>query len=158
MKIRSAGVFDAEAICRLVNYYAEQGKMLHRSLESLYGSLRAFRVAEDDGQIVGCVAVDVFWADLAEVRSLAVAAEKIGRGIGGDLLQAAVEDARSFGVRRLFTLTYEKEFFERHGFAVVERETLPDKVWRECIACPKIDACDEIAMMLYIEQGRPDDG
>ena len=135
----------------MVNYYAERGKMLHRSLESVYDSLRAFIVAEDtNGSLLGCTAIDIFWADLAEVRSLAVRCDERGRGVGSALVRAAISDARRIGVRRLFALTYERKFFERHGFKVVERRMLPEKVWRVCIACPKVDACDEIAMILQL--------
>lgn len=155
MQIRPAQAADAQAICDLVNYYAERGLMLHRSLESVYDSLREFHVAEDaDGQIVGCIAVDVFWADLAEVKSLAVAANSRGDGAGRELLQAAIEDARGLGIRRLFALTYETAFFGKYGFAIIDRGTLPEKVWRECIACPKADACDEIAMMLHLSRSQ----
>ena len=151
MTIRHARVHDAQAICDLVNYFAERGRMLHRSLESVYASIREFLVAEEDGEVIGCVAVDVFWSDLAEGKALAVHPERRGAGIGRQLMQAAMEDARRIGVRRLFALTYEKAFFERNGFSVLDRQTLPEKVWRECLTCPKADACDEIAMMAYLE-------
>jgi len=152
MMPRFAQTVDAEAICSLINYYAERGQMLHRSMESAYNSLREFQVAiGDDGQVAGCVAVDIFWADLAEVKSLAVAPDMVGQGIGGQLLAAAIEDARRMGVKRLFTLTYEQGFFQRQGFEVIDRHDLPEKVWRECMACPKADACDEIAMMLTVK-------
>jgi len=123
--------------------------MLHRSLESAYEALREFLVAEDDnGRIVGCVAMDVFWADLAEVKSLAVSPEAQSCGVGTELVRAAVADARRLGVRRIFALTYETDFFARLGFETIDRHDLPEKVWRECIACPKVDACDETAMLL----------
>jgi len=141
---------DAPAICELINYHAERGRMLHRSLEDVYSTMRAFLVAEADGQTVGCVAVAVTWTDLAEVRSLAVAPQWLGRGVGSALLAAAIDDARRLGVRKLFALTYEKDFFARRGFEVLDRQTLPEKVWRECIACPKRDCCDETAMMLTL--------
>jgi amino-acid N-acetyltransferase len=150
MTVRRAMMFDAPAICELINYHAERGRMLHRSLENIYDMLREFQVAVEDGQVAGCVAVDIFWADLAEVKSLAVAADRKGRGIGSKLLAAAVEDARTIGVQKLFALTYEKEFFASRGFQLIDRDTLPEKVWRECLACPKADACDEIAMMRYL--------
>ena len=124
--------------------------MLHRSMEAIYEMLREFQVAEDDGRVVGCVAVDVFWADLAELKSLAVADDGQGRGVGSELVRAAIDDARRLGIRKLFALTYEKEFFMAFGFEVVPRERLPEKVWLECIACPKHEACDEIAMMKYL--------
>ncbi len=151
MEIRPAHIADAAAICGLVNQYAERGLMLHRSLENVYDALREFQVAVDEkGTVLGCVAIDVFWADLAEVKSLAVAPVARGGGVGSDLLAAGMADARRLGIRRLFALTYEKAFFERHGFDVIDRSTLPEKVWRECLACPKADACDEIAMMVRL--------
>ena len=153
--IRSARAADAEAICSLVNHYAERGKMLHRSFESVYDCLRDFVVAEADGRIVGCVAVDVFWADLAEVKSLAVAPERLGQGLGKQLVGAGIAEARRLGIARLFALTYEKDFFASLGFEVVDRDCLPEKVWRECIGCPKVDACDEIAMILRLERPSP---
>jgi amino-acid N-acetyltransferase len=151
MRIRPALVSDAPDICSLVNHYAELGRMLHRSLESVYMHLRDFVVArDDDGTMLGCVAMTLFWADLAEVKSLAVAPEARGKGVGGRLVEAAVDDARRLGVKRVFALTYEKDFFLRQGFSVIDRDTLPEKVWRECFACPRFDACDEIAMMRRI--------
>lgn len=156
MTIRPARISDAADICDAVNYYAERGRMLHRSLESVYDALREFHVAVDDARrIVGCIAVDIFWADLAEIKSLAVRPAACGAGVGGELMRAGIADARRLGVRRLFSLTYERAFFERHGFAVIDRHALPEKVWRECIACPKVDACDEIAMMLTLDAPDP---
>ena len=125
--------------------------MLHRSLESAYDCLREFQVAERDGRVVGCVAVAVYWGDLAEIKSLAVAADRHGQGLGAKLLAAAVADARRLGVVKLFALTYETDFFAARGFATIDRDTLPEKVWRECRACPKCDACDEIAMLLDLQ-------
>ena len=151
MIIRPACISDAAAICGLINYYAERDRMIHRSLESVYDTLREFCVAEIDGEVVGCVAVDIFWADLAEVKSLAVSPDHLRKKIGSKLLFSAIEDAKNIGVKKLFTLTYEKDFFAQHSFKTIKRETLPEKVWRECIACPKADACDEIAMMLNFD-------
>ena len=149
--IRPARVPDAPRICELVNYYAERGLMLHRSQENTYECLRDFLVVEDtDGLIIGCVAVAVFWSDLAEVRSMAVSPDRTGRGIGSRLLAKAIANAQQLGIRRIFTLTYEKDFFARKGFEVIDRQQLPEKVWRACVSCPKADACDEIAMMLQI--------
>lgn len=157
MDVRNARVADAPAICELVNHYAERGQMLHRSLESVYDALREFIVAENDGgEVVACAAMDLFWADLAELKSLAVSPDHRGLGIGRLLVKKAIEDARALGVSRLFALTYEKEFFEKLGFHVIDKSALPEKVWRECISCPKADSCDEIALMLVMndEDGR----
>jgi amino-acid N-acetyltransferase len=155
MLIRKARMSDALSICEIVNYHAERGRMLHMSMESTYERLRNFLVAEDEGEIVGCAAVELAWADLAELRSLAVSPSFARRGIGKKLVQAAVEDARAVGVRRLFALTYEKDFFERCGFSIIDRQELPSKVWRVCIACPRRTACDETAMMRVLTEAAP---
>ncbi len=149
--VRPAGMSDAEAIHGLINYYAEKGRMLHRSLESIFESLRDFLVCCRDGKVLGCVAVPVSWKDLGEVRSLAVAPDSMDRGIGRQLMQQAIEDAGALGLKNLFTLTYEQEFFEKFGFRVVAKESLPSKVWRDCLYCPRADNCDETAMILEID-------
>jgi len=139
---------DAEAITALVNYYAERELMLHRSLESVYESVRDFLVYSLNGKVVGCVALKLLWRDLGEIRSLAVAADQQGKGVGGALVKEAVAQARQLGLERVFALTYETGFFAKLGFRVVDKDTLPTKVWRDCIHCPKADACDETAMVL----------
>ncbi len=145
---RPARVNDVPAIFELINEYAERSIMLHRSLQSLYESLRDFIVAQDDGgKIVGCVALDIFWADLAEIKSLAAAPDTRGKGVGFGLVGAAVAEAEKLGIGKLFALTYEQDFFIRQSFEVIDRNDLPEKVWRECFACPRVDNCDEIAMM-----------
>ncbi len=141
---------DATAICEIVNHHAERGRMLHRSLEAVYERLRNFVVAEIDGTIVGCVAIEIIWTDLAEVKSLAVHPDYLGNRIGRQLVAAAVNDARALGVKRLFALTYEESFFIRQGFRTIDREQLPHKVWSDCAACPKREACDEIAMIMEV--------
>ncbi|MBN1555702.1 MAG: N-acetyltransferase [Phycisphaerae bacterium] len=155
MNIRHARISDAPAMVALINYYAERGRMLHRSLESVYDCIREFLVAEEGGAVLGCVAIDVFWANLAEIKSLAVAQEARGKGVGKALVAAAAKDAARIGVTRLFALTYERGFFEACGFAVVGKDALPEKVWRECFICPKKDNCDEIPMIRDIQDLTP---
>src|SRR5208282_4382392 len=95
----------------------------------------------------GCVAMSVLWADLAEVRSLAVDEEFRGRGIGRRLVQWSADEAVRLQIRKLMALTYEQTFFEKLGFEVVPKESLPLKVWSDCVRCPKRNNCDEIAMV-----------
>jgi len=149
--VRSAKVSDAEAICALVNHHAERGKMLHRSLESIYRSLRDFLVFSEGPRVLGCLALPVMWKDLGEIRSLAVAEGHQGRGIGKALVDRAVADAGALGLKRLFALTTEEAFFGRFGFRAVDRQTLPTKIWSDCIHCPRAGACDEVALVLDLD-------
>lgn len=145
--IRSATIHDVPRIQEIINSHAELGKMLFKSYAQLYEDLRDFGVYEEDGEVVGCVALTIIWADLSEVRSLAVDDLCRGRGIGKQLVLWAIDEARRLGIRRLMSLTYEQAFFEKLGFVVVPKETLPLKVWSDCVRCPKQDGCDEIAMV-----------
>jgi amino-acid N-acetyltransferase len=145
--IRSARLSDVPRIQEIINSHAELGKMLFKSYAQLYEDLRDFAVYESDGEIAGCVALGIIWADMAEVRSLAVDAGHHGKGIGRALVEWCVSDARRLGVRKLMSLTYEQRFFEKLGFIVVTKESLPLKVWSDCVRCPKNLNCDEIAMV-----------
>lgn len=145
--LRKATTADVNAIHQLVNAYAEQGLMLRRSLSQLYEGVRDFHVVEEDGRVIACAAVHVSWRDLAEIRSLAVAPEYQGRGHGRRLVQACLDEAASLGISRVFALTYVPELFERMGFQRVEKALLPRKVWTECIYCPKLTQCDEVAVV-----------
>ena len=121
--------------------------MLFKSYAQLYESLRDFAVFERDGNVLGCTALAIIWADLAEIRSLAVDDAYRGRGIGSRLVQWTIDEARRLQIRRIMSLTYERAFFEKFGFEVVDKDTLPLKVWSDCVRCPKRDGCDEIAMV-----------
>ena len=162
--IRSATIHDVPRIQQIINSHAELGRMLFKSLAQLYEDLRDFAVYEaepDDPsacreagggrRIVGCVALTIIWADLAEVRSLAVDDACRGRGIGSKLVQWTIEETRRLRIRKLMSLTYEQRFFEKRGFAVVEKEALPRTVWSDCVRCPKREGCDEIAMVRVLE-------
>jgi amino-acid N-acetyltransferase len=147
MNVRSAKISDVKAINALISSYAEMDRMLFRSLADIYENLQTFIVAELDGSIVGCCALEVIWSDLAEIKSLAVDGAYMGKGIGVRLVTAAVEQAAKLGVPKVFALTLEPVFFEKSGFEIVEKETLPMKVWSDCARCPKQQNCDEIAVI-----------
>jgi amino-acid N-acetyltransferase len=154
--IRPANITDVPRIQEIINSHAEFGRMLFKSLAQLYEDLRDFGVYETTGadgkpRVMGCVALTIIWADLAEVRSLAVDQAERGKGIGSKLVQWTVEEARRLRIRKLMSLTYEQRFFEKIGFVVVDKETLPLKVWSDCVRCPKRDGCDEIAMVEVLE-------
>ena len=150
--IRNATIHDVPRISDIINSHAELGKMLFKSYAQLFESLRDFAVYEDDasGEVMGCVGLSIIWADLAEVRSLAVDNSQRGKGIGSQLVQWTIEEARRLGIRRIMSLTYEQRFFEKLGFVVVAKESLPLKVWSDCVRCRKNENCDEIAMVLTL--------
>jgi len=151
--LRKAKVSDVKVIHRLINGSAAKGEMLPRSLMSLYSSLRDFYVYVDDtsGTIVGVCAMHIFWENLAEVRSLFVKEEFRRKGIARKLVEACMSEAVTLDLMRIFTLTYQTEFFKSVGLEVVDRNTLPEKIWSDCFKCPKYpDYCDEIAMVIEL--------
>ena len=147
-RARKADVADAQAIHDLINLYAQRGDMLPRTMGEVYENLRDFVVVRDADRLLGCVALHIVWADLAEVKSLAVPEDAQTRGIGSLLVNAAVDEARRIGLERVFALTYRPAFFERLGFVQADVMTLPRKVWNECYRCPKFPSCNEIALVL----------
>ncbi|MBN1641615.1 MAG: N-acetyltransferase [Anaerolineae bacterium] len=148
MIVRRATLADVEDMHALINAYADDGWMLHKSRNKLYQNIRDFLVAEKDGQFAGCCALHVIWSDLGEIRSLAVAKAFQNNGVGRRLAIAALRDAAELRLPRVFALTYQHAFFVRLGFTEVDKATLPQKVWGECIDCPKFPNCDETAMVL----------
>lgn len=149
--IRRATMSDIPRLQALINGYAAQGVMLPRSLSSLYEHLRDYLVAEEDGRLLGCVALHVAWKNLVEIRSLAVGADRQGAGVGTRLVRTALEDARSLGAGRTFVLTYVPGFFGALGFRQVEKSDLPHKIWADCVQCIHFPDCDEVAMILDLE-------
>jgi amino-acid N-acetyltransferase len=147
MKICKAAISDVSSIHSLITSYAEQDIMLFRSLADIYEHLQTFVVAEIEEKIVGCCALDIIWADLAEIKSLAVASSHTKSGIGKKLVEAACQKAHEIGLPRVFALTLNPEFFEGLGFKKVNKETLPMKVWKECARCSKQQNCDEVAVL-----------
>ena len=146
MKVEKAALSDAKAIRALIDIYARRDKMLSRSLSYLYENIREFFVVRNDGKVVGCCALHITWSDLAEVKSLAVHPDYLGKGAGKALLNAGLNEADELGIPTVFTLTLEPEFFIKHGFKRIPKEKLPMKIWGECIQCPKYPECDEIAL------------
>lgn len=146
MIIRDARIQDVRRIHALINHYAEVERMLFASVSDIYEKLLTFTVAEVDGQVVGCCALQVLWENLAEIKSLAVDEAYFGRGIGRALTQGCMDKARDLGLAKVFTLTLEPVFFEKLGFERVQKGALPMKVWSDCANCSKQDHCDEIAL------------
>lgn len=149
--LRKATINDVHQIKNLVNSYAEKNLMLPRSLSELYDNIRDFYVYEEDGKIIGCGALHVTWEDYGEILSLAVEPSRTMQGIGSKILKACLKEAHSLGIRKVITLTYAPDFFEKHGFKRVKKTTLPHKIWGMCIKCPKFPECDEIPLMKHVD-------
>ncbi len=127
--------------------------MIRRSLAELYQSIREFLVAVDqENQVVGCVALHVFWDDLAEIRCLAVAERVQGLGIGRRLVDACWDVARELEIKSIFALTSSTGFFERCGYHQIEKAELPQAVWSECVRCPSFPNCGETALIRAVDR------
>jgi len=150
MEIRNAKTSDAAAISQLVASHAELDRMLFQPVSDVYEYLQAFKVAQVDSVIAGCCALQVVWAELGEIKALAVKEEYSSQGIGRKLVEACIGQARELGIKKIFILTLEPVFFEKMGFSHVEMNSLPMKVWSDCASCSKQDHCDEVAMAIQL--------
>lgn len=145
--VRRATAADVDAIFSLTSSMAESELMLSRSKYKIATMLPTFAVAEEEsGAIIGCGSCSILWTDLAEICALAVRRDRQGQGVGAAVVAALVEESRRLRIPKIITLTYQVKFFEKMGFAVVDKDAFPRKVWRECLECPKLEACDETAM------------
>ena len=150
--IRRATLADVEAMHALINGFAAKGMMLAKSRRQLYENIRDFWVADKIGKkrqrtLAGCGALHVIWVDLGEIRSLAVAERFQSNGIGRRLGHALLHEADMLKLPRVFALTYQQAYFERMGFRLVDKSKMPQKIWGECMDCPKFPNCDELAMI-----------
>ncbi|MGB5686173.1 MAG: N-acetyltransferase [Candidatus Electrothrix sp.] len=149
--IRPARMSDVKDIHSLLQHFSAKGLLLGRSISSLYDQLRDFVVFDDNG-IQGVCALHICWENLAEIRSLAIAEQHQGKGIGRQLVHSCLDEARSLEIGRVFTLTYQAAFFKKLGFSDIEKNDLPHKIWSDCLQCPKFPDCDEEALVWTAEE------
>ena len=152
--IRNARMGDIKEIYNLLQYFADKDLLLGRSLSSLYDQLKDFSVYvekdeddQDQEKLVGVCAFHICWDNLAEIRSLAVAEDYQGKGVGQQLVDKALTEADSYGITKVFTLTYQPEFFRKLDFKDIDKAELPHKVWSDCINCSKFPDCNEEALI-----------
>jgi amino-acid N-acetyltransferase len=138
---------DIDALHDLIQGYALQGIMLPRSKGALLRHLDSFIVAEEAGKLIGCGSLFRLGSDLVEIRSLGMADGYKGRGLGTQIVDALIAEARKLNVPKVMALTYAVPFFVKNGFQVVDKEIFPEKVWTDCVNCSKQDRCDEIAVV-----------
>ncbi len=140
---------DVHHIWELLGGYAKESLLLPRTEEDIQEKIGNFRIAELDGNFVGCVALRNYGNNLFEVRSLAVLREYVGQGIGSAIVQGLIDHMKETGMpARLFSLTYRTHFFTRLGFRIVDKSMFPDKIWSDCVICKKKDNCDETAVLM----------
>lgn len=156
MIIRKARMCDIENVHQLITHYADKGLMLARSRSMLYEGVREITVAEDQGKLLGAGMLHIIWEDLAEIRALAVHPEFQKFGIGRKLVDAFLYEARELKIHRVFALTYQSGFFLKCNFRIIPKEVLSQKVWKECINCPKFPNCDEEAVEITFFQEKPE--
>ena len=147
VKVRTARVADMLQVEPLINGFAKKELMLAKTVEQLSRNFREFVVAEHQGRIIGCAALRVYTPQLAELGSLAVDESTHGLGVGRKLVAAIEAEAARHGIGTVFALTLQDVFFQKLGYRTVHKEMFPLKVWADCRACPKLHACDEIAVV-----------
>ncbi len=148
--VRKAVMHDIPPILDLINGYAAKGVMLPRTEFELSEAIRDFTVVTLGGEPLGCGALHFYSPTLGEIRSLAVHEHAKTHGVGRKLVEALVEEAQEYELEAVFAFTYVVEFFQKVGFHEVERGALPLKAWKDCVRCPKFQACDEIAMLRFL--------
>ena len=106
---------------------------------------------ENDGEVIGIGALTILWVDLAEIRTLAVKDSFAKQGVGKKLVEHFLKEAKELGIKRVFTLTYQVDFFKKCGFTEVTKEHMPHKIWKDCLNCPKFPNCDEALMVFEVD-------
>lgn len=150
MRTRRARTSDVPAILRLIAHYSEQGLLLARTDEEIRRNIGHFLVQTNSHRVVGCLSLEKYSVDLAEIRSVAVAPVARGCGIGANLIAFALEEARESGIARVFAVTHAPQFFERQGFVASSRKLITEKIERDCCTCAKRRSCKLIAVIATV--------
>lgn len=149
--IRQARTTDVRAIRELIDVYSVDGSLLSKATVTIFEDIQEFLVAEHDGVVIGCGALHVMWEDLAEVRTLAVHPDHARQGIGSQILESLLGRARDLGVKRVFCLTFQREFFGRHGFVEIDDSPVGHDVYEQML-----QSYDEgVAEFLGLERVKP---
>jgi amino-acid N-acetyltransferase len=147
LKIEKATVRDAKHIHSLINRFAKKDEMLPRSLNEIYENIQNFFICSFRGKIIGTSALHIMWETLAEIRSIAVLEKFQNQGIGKKLITECLKEAKKLGVKKVFILTYNPEYFKNIGFKDIDKDSLPHKIWGDCLKCPKFPKCEEVAVI-----------
>jgi amino-acid N-acetyltransferase len=153
-KARRARPSDARAIHALVAHYAAQGLLLPRSETEIRAHADRFLVIVEGKTLLGCVALEPYGKELAEIRSVAVDDAARGRGLGARLIEYALAEARRRGYARVFATTHAPDIFTQHGFKAISRHFMPEKIERDCRTCPKSSHCEKLALVAVLAPER----
>ncbi len=154
--IRKASVADVPAISEIIKFHAQKGVMLQRPVARIYDNIRDYMLIEAEGDVVGCGALHIMWSDLAEIRAVALKDDYRGKGIGEPLIRSLIDEARELGIEKVFVLTYQENFFRRLGFTGIDKSELPHKIWADCINCMHFPNCNEISLILNVNDNGTD--
>jgi len=152
IKFKKATIKDAKIIHSLVNMFASKEDMLPRSLNEIYENIRDFYVCFNNDSMVGTAALHILWDDLAEIRSVSVLRKYQRQGIGRKLIKKCLHEAKIMGVNKVFALTYRPGYFKKLGFNEIDKNSLPHKIWGECLKCHKFPDCDESAVLMDLSK------
>ncbi len=151
MKFLKAKLSDIPFMQIIVKDEVENGVILYRSDDEIATNIRSYIVAKENDKLLGYGALHIHTSELAEVRSLVIDSNSRGKGIGGELVKKLLEEGKELGIKRVFTLTYQKEFFEKLGFLEIEKESLPEqKIWADCIKCKHFPVCNEVSLIINL--------
>ena len=148
---KKAKLTDIKNMQELVKPEVDNGIILNRSNDEISTNIRSYILAFENEVLVGFGALHVHAPDLAEVRSLIVKEDFRGKGVGRQIVLSLINEGKNLEIKKVFTLTYQKEFFEKNGFVEIPKESLPvHKIWADCIKCKHFPVCDEIALIINI--------
>ncbi len=150
--IRKIKISEALEVQKLIGTAVKKNKVLERSLNYIYENIRDFWVYVEDKKIVGCCGLHVVgWQSLAEIKSLVVDKSFRKKGIGTELVKRAIREARGLGIKKVFALTFSPLFFTKQGFSLIDKNSLPHKIWTECVECRYFPDCKEEAVLIEVK-------
>jgi len=151
IELKKPTLKDIVSMQKVVQEEVLNGTILYRSDDEIATNIRSYTVAKKDDELIGYGALHIHTKDLAEIRSLVIAKEHRGKGIGAKIVKSMLEEARALKLKDIFTLTYQKEFFERLGFCEIPKESLPEqKIWADCIKCKHFPICNEVSLIINL--------
>ncbi|RXJ60081.1 N-acetyltransferase [Candidatus Marinarcus aquaticus] len=152
IKTYKPNLTDIVAMQQLVKTEVEKGIILLRTSDEMATTIRSYTAIEVDGVLAGFCALHIHSVNLAEIRSLVVSDKFRGLGLGKRLVKECLDEGKHLHVKEVLSLTYQKDFFEKLGFNVISKESIPEhKIWADCIRCKHFPVCDEVALLYKLE-------